>query len=52
MKKIETYNPAILEAIADYTTCNEQMEIEITNEDKVMEILATMPAASEDYIIY
>lgn len=52
MKKIETSNSAILEAIAEYTVCNAEMEIEITDIDAVVAILATMPAAENDYIIY
>lgn len=52
MKKIETSNSAILEAIAEYTVCNAEMEIEITDIDAVESILETMPAAKNDYIIY
>lgn len=52
MKKIETSNSAILEAIAEYTVCNADMEIEITDIDVVEQILSTMTAAENDYIIY
>jgi hypothetical protein len=52
MKKIETSNSAILEAIAEYTICNADMEIEIADIEAVEAILATMPAAENDYIIY
>lgn len=52
MKKIETSNSAILEAISDYTVCNADMEIEITDIEAVEEILAGMTAAANDYIIY
>lgn len=52
MKKIETRNSAILEAISEYTVCNADMEIEITDIEAVESILATMTAAKDDYIIY
>lgn len=52
MEKIETKNNAILEAISAYTVCNSDMEIQITDIKAVEQILATMPAAENDYIIY